>query len=230
MDYRVSASFINSFIEDKEWNGFVDALLKKYEANQYSEWGCYFEDYLEACYHSVYENNGDVLPLPEYNNARKLFKTYVDAGIANLSPELILKWLAEIGPGAVWQPWQNKKLVVGDDTFTFVGKPDIIVPGRILDLKTSNKNPPRTKFAKSVQHATYIWFNGIERFDYLIHSRENPSEIIKQSYEMSPDVAEDILKENVEAMMAHLKKNPPLLKLFNMNFPLDRPGKGLYDH
>ena len=230
MDYRVSASFINSFIEDKEWNGFVDALLKKYEANQYSEWGCYFEDYLEACYHSVFEKGGDVLPLPEYRHARKLFETYVNAGIENLKPELILQWLAEIGPGATWQPWMHKTLTVGDDTFTFVGKPDIICPDRIIDLKTSNKNPPRTKFAKSVQHATYIWFTGKERFDYCIRSRENPTEIIKQSYEMSPDVAEDVLKENVEAMMEHLKKNPPLLKLFNMNFPLNRPGKGLYDH
>ncbi len=212
----------------------MEALLKKYSENQYSEWGKFFEDFLEDCYHEVFERDGEVLPLPEYKHHKKVFVDYVNEGRSRLSPSLVYEWLGEIGPGAIWQPWMNKTLQVGEDSFTIVGKPDIICPDRIIDLKTSNAKTTMSKYGKSVQHAVYIWFTGKEHFDYLVHCRKEPEVITKWSFEMSPDVAEDVIRERIEELMDYLRKNPPLLKLFNMNFDLDkhleRTGGDIYAH
>ena len=48
--YKISATFLNSFLQNNKYHGFMDILLKKYSPSCYTEWGCYFEDFLDTYY------------------------------------------------------------------------------------------------------------------------------------------------------------------------------------
>lgn len=225
--YKISATFLNSFLQNGKWHGFIDILLKKYSPSKFTEWGCYFEDNLDAYYHNPEAYTG----LPEYESDNFEFKSFVDAGKAQLSKELFDAWCNEIGTDTVWQEWMRKDIVVGNDTFTIIGKPDIYSrsQNRIMDLKTAARNPKRDKFDDSVQHPMYIWMTGITHFDYLILSRENSSRIFKRSYEMAVDVAEDIIVDAIQKVMAYLKANPTLKAIFDANFTLE-PDSEVFRH
>ena len=113
----------------------MDILLKKYNPSCYTEWGCYFEDFLDAYYHDT----NKVFELPDYENDNCAFRSYVDTGKQLLTKEMFDQWCAEIGDDTVWQEWQRKDIEVDGDTFTIIGKPDIYSrsQNRIMDLKTA---------------------------------------------------------------------------------------------
>lgn len=225
--YKISATFLNSFLQNNKYHGFMDILLKKYSPSCYTEWGCYFEDFLDAYYH----NPEAGFVLPDYQSDNCAFRSYVDTGKAILTEEIFKHWCKEIGEDTVWQEWMRKDIEVDGDTFTIIGKPDIYSrsQNRIMDLKTALRNPPANKYAESVQHPMYIWMTGIPHFDYLIHSRQKPDVIFKQSFEMEPEVAEEIIVGAIKKTMAYLNANPPLKNLFVKNFTLD-PDAEVFRH
>ena len=225
--YKISATFLNSYLQNSKYHGFMDFLLKKYSPSCYTEWGCYFEDFLDAYYH----NPEAGFVLPDYTSDNCAFRSYVDTGKAKLTEDIFKMWCEEIGTDTVWQEWMRKDIEVDGNTFTIIGKPDIYSrsQNRIMDLKTALRNPPLDKYAQSVQHAMYIWMTGIPHFDYLIHSRENPTKIYKQSYEMEPDIAEEVIVGAIKKVMAYLNDNPPLKKLFDQNFTL-APDAEVFTH
>lgn len=225
--YKISASFLNSFLQNAKWNGFVDSLLKKYEPSKYTEWGCYFEDELDKYYH----NPEAGFNLPEYHNVNTEFVNFVNDGKKLLTEEVFQRWCVEIGTDTEWQEWCSRVVVVEEDTFTIIGKPDIYshTQNRIIDLKTAARSPKRDKFDDSVQHPMYIWMTGIENFDYLILSREAPNQIFKRSYSMTVDVAEEIILDAINQVMKYLKEHPALMKLFEMNFTL-KEGQAIFRH
>lgn len=225
--YKISATFLNSYLQNDKYHGFVDILLKKYSPSKFTEWGCYFEDFLDAYYH----DEEHLFQLPDYSSDNPEFALYVRNGMGLLSKEVFDMWCNEIGCDTEWQEWMRKDIEVDGNIFTIIGKPDIYSrsQNRIMDLKTAMRNPPRDKYATSVQHAMYIWMTGITHFDYLIHSRENPAKIFKQSYEMEPDVAEDVIVNAIRKTMKYLDENPPLKKLFDQNFTLD-PDAEVFRH
>lgn len=185
--------------------------FEKYNPSCYTEWGCYFEDFLDSYYH----NPEAGFILPEYHSDNPAFQSYVDTGKPLLTEDIFKKWCDEIGTDTVWQEWIRKDIEVDGDTFTIIGKPDIYSrsQGRIMDLKTALRNPPANKYGFSVQHAMYIWMTGITKFDYLIHSRQKPDVIFKQSYEMDVDVAEEVITTAIHKVMEYLKANPALMDL-----------------
>lgn len=181
--FRISASFINAFLNGQENGDFENACKRiPMKDNMYFEFGKWFEKYIEQI-----QETGDLTKpeIPTYpDNTEDVnydeIEEYVLQSAGNLEEVVAKRFADRLGEGT-WQDHISKDIVVKDqDTdelvmFTLHGFTDFLPADRhkIIDLKTTRvgkKEKLENKYEKSIQHGLYCWILGIPDFTYMTYS------------------------------------------------------------
>jgi len=71
----------------------------------------------------------------------------------------------------------RKRYTIGNQDYMLYGKADIVMPGLIIDIKTTGSwKGPQTYLSKN-QHLAYIAASGIEDFEYLVAIFDNEDSV-----------------------------------------------------
>lgn len=182
-NYRVSATFLNAFLNGQENGDFENAVRRiPMKDNMYFEFGKWFEKYIEQ----IQETGNLTKPeMPTYpDNTAEVdydeIERYVLSSIGGLEECEAKKFADELGEGT-WQDHVSKDIDIEDPVtgeivkFTLHGFTDFLPADRskIIDLKTTRigkADKLENKYEKSVQHLLYCWILNIPYFEYKTYS------------------------------------------------------------
>lgn len=181
--YRISASFLNAFLNGQENGDFENAVRRiPMKDNMFFEFGKWFEKYIEQIQETGNLTKPEVPTYPDNtpNVNYDEIEQYVLQSIGGLDESVAKNFADELGPGT-WQDHIQKDIVVkdpntGEDvTFTLHGFTDFLPENheKIVDLKTTRVGKAEkldTKYEKSVQHLLYCWILNIPNFEYKTYS------------------------------------------------------------
>ncbi len=70
--------------------------------------------------------------------------------------------------GGRFQEKAKRNMTVDGIEYTYYGKLDVLMPGKIIDIKTTGKYQPPQKYLSTAQHLIYSWATYIPDFTYLV--------------------------------------------------------------
>lgn len=181
--YRISASFLNAFLQDEAYHGFEDAVKRiPMKPNMFFEFGKWFENYIRQIQET---GNLEKPAIPNYpDNTDDVdydeIERYMLDSIGNLEEVEAKKFADELGKGT-WQDHIQRDMEIEDPKtgevviFTLHGFTDFLpeLREKIVDLKTTRVGKADKldkKYELSIQHSLYCWILQIPYFEYKTYS------------------------------------------------------------
>ena len=227
--YRISASFLNAFLNGQDNDDFENAVKRiPMKDNMFFEFGKWFEKYIEQIQETGNITKPEVPTYPDNTEDVNYdeIEQYVLSSIGGLTEWEAKKFADELGPGT-WQDHIQKDIDIKDPVtgdivkFTLHGFTDFLPADKkkIVDLKTTRVGKAEKldmKYEKSVQHSLYCWILGIPDFEYKTYSTWLRKHVNK-FYKVNIQEFEETLTSMLSNLMNVLNKKG-LQNDFDRNF------------
>lgn len=123
--------------------------------------------------------------------------------------DYVIKDIANIVKGGLWQQTVKKDLTVGNQEFLLYGRTDVIKRDTIYDIKFTG-NYELGKFLDSSQHLIYLYCSDLPNFSYLI---SDGKDWWSEDYHNHAGI-EDELKSKISGFLDYLENDKEAKEMF----------------
>ena len=142
-------------------------------------------------------------------------------GMKVADPMPTAKQMAERVSGGAWQVTCKGYMTINEQSYIFYGKIDVLKPGEILDIKTTQEFKGEDRYLQGTQHLLYLYAAHSQKwkhdtFRYLV---TDFSEIHEVEFSVGDwDLLTQEVYRRVTDLLGFLKAHPDLEKAYNTVF------------